>query len=37
MTGDLAQKFTISNLAIDLDELQGQPEFIAIKKVKAAA
>ena len=37
MTGDLKDNFEITNLTMDLDELQGQPEFIAIKKVKAAS
>jgi len=37
MTGNLAADFDVTNLNIDLDELQGKPEFIAIKKVKTAS
>ena len=37
MTGNLAADFDVTNLSIDLDELQGQPDFIAIKKVKTAS
>jgi inosine triphosphate pyrophosphatase len=37
MTGNLAADFDVTNLSIELDELQGQPDFIAIKKVKTAS
>ena len=33
MTGDLAEGYEISNLALDLDELQGDPVDIAKTKV----
>ena len=36
MTGDLLKQYNITNKTIDLDELQGLPEFIATKKVARA-
>ena len=37
MVGDLAQAYSISNKALDLEEIQGTPEQIAKTKVKLAA
>ena len=37
MTDDLSKKYDISNKSIDLDEIQGTPEQIALKKVKLAS
>ena len=37
MTGELAESFNISNLGLDLQEIQGSPEEIAKHKVKLAA
>ena len=37
MTGALAQSYAVSNLGMDLEEIQGTPEEIAKKKVRLAA
>ena len=37
MTDDLSEAFAISNIALDLTEIQGSPETIAKHKVKLAA
>ena len=37
MTGDLAEQYAISNMGLDLQEIQGTPEEIAKNKVKLAA
>jgi len=37
MVGPIAEKFEIGNKGLDLDELQGEAEFIAITKCKEAA
>jgi inosine triphosphate pyrophosphatase len=37
MTGDLASTYDISNMGLDLMEIQGSPEEIAKHKVKLAA
>ena len=34
---DLAKHYSVSNMEINLDELQGDSEFIAKRKVKEAA
>jgi inosine triphosphate pyrophosphatase len=37
MTGPLIDSYDITNKAIDLEEMQGTPEAIALKKVKLAS
>jgi len=37
MTGELNESYDISNMAMDLTEIQGTPEEIAKNKVKLAA
>ena len=37
MTGELAEAYSITNMALDLEEIQGTPEEIAKTKVKLAA
>ena len=37
MTGELASQYNVSNMALDLEEIQGSPEEIARTKVKLAA
>ena len=37
MTGVLADKYEIGNKSLDLDEMQGKPNEIALAKVKLAA
>ena len=37
MTGDLLKQYNISNMSMDLAELQGSSEFIATQKIKLAA
>ena len=37
MTGHLQQTYDITNVALDLEEMQGTPESIAMTKVKTAA
>ncbi len=37
MTGQLQQNYDITNIALDLEEMQGTPESIAKSKVKLAA
>ena len=34
---ELHRFYTVSNRALDLDELQGEPDFIASRKAKSAA
>ena len=36
MTGKLASHYDVSNLKLDLDELQGDAKTIALRKVKTA-
>jgi inosine triphosphate pyrophosphatase len=37
MTGSLNEKYHITNKSFDIDEMQGEPEFIAKKKIVEAA
>ncbi len=37
MTGQLTNIYSITNTAIDLEEMQGTPQSIALKKVKLAS
>ncbi len=37
MTGPLHESYDITNVALDLEEMQGTPESIALTKVKTAA
>lgn len=37
MTGNIAQAYDVQNLKLDLDELQGDPQKIALNKVKTAS
>ena len=37
MVGELAEAYSISNMPLNLDEIQGKPEEIAKNKVKLAA
>lgn len=37
MTGQMAEAYDISNMTLDLDEMQGKPEQIALTKVKLAS
>ena len=37
MTGELAEAYEITNMGLDLEEIQGTPEEIAKTKVKLAA
>lgn len=37
MTGELAEAYSITNMGLDLEEIQGTPEEIAKTKVKLAA
>ena len=37
MTGEMLEKYAITNITMDLDELQGEPEFIAMNKIKLAS
>jgi inosine triphosphate pyrophosphatase len=34
---ELSHHYEVTNKSIELDELQGEPEFIALRKVKEAA
>lgn len=34
---ELSTLYSVDNKQVDLDELQGEPEFIALRKVKEAA
>lgn len=36
MTDDLANAYDVTNIKLDLDELQGDPQTIALRKVKTA-
>ena len=37
MTGKVSESYDISNMKLDLEEMQGEPKVIALKKVKTAA
>ena len=37
MSDDLRENFNITNQSLDLEEIQGEPKEIALKKVKTAA